>query len=328
MDAHAAGSAATPRSWRPRRTSAASRPCRTRSSTPAPSRIRRSAGGAGRVALACRVDRRRHRLRPGTQPAGGRPGQHARSRGGGRRAPADQSSPLGWHQDPRRLSRRSRAPDVRARIAWLLARLTVVLSVVDIAGHLRLPHARSPRRRWRSTASRSSNGAVVGCAVLGSGHRLPRRAARRRLAARPGRAAPARSRCCSRPTASGWSTRPGPGRAARGVRLGLFSALIGGQLRDRHAGPAVPAGARRAAAVAALEIRRLRRRHWASCAALSQCVREPDDIRHRGCRRRAGPRADLHRRLRVDQRRAGRLRWSPCSCACAAAAARNGSRWP
>ena len=46
-----------------------------------------------------------------------------------------------------------------------------------------------------------------------------------------------------------------------------------------------------------------RRRSGVLCCAVALLSGNPTRVRHRGRRRRAGPRADLHRRLRADQRR-------------------------
>ena len=72
--------------------------------------------------------------------------------------PAARSPPTG----------RGAVPDVRARIAWILAGLTAVLVVADVGdlGAGRAPH--SPRRRSPCTASRSSTAPSLGSAVMGA----------------------------------------------------------------------------------------------------------------------------------------------------------------
>ena len=56
---------------------------------------------------------------------------------------------------------------MRARIAWVLAGLTLVLVVADVVVTAQYRPC-SPRTRWRCTGSRSSTLAVLGCAVMGA----------------------------------------------------------------------------------------------------------------------------------------------------------------
>ena len=188
---------------------------------------------------------------------------------------------------------------MRSKVAWLLGALTVALTAVDIA----VTSAYRTMLSEEAIAQHGfpfANGAVVGSALLGAV--ILSRDGRHVIGwllslVGPGGCAVLDARGLQhlggqrgRPRAagSGLGPRPGLGADRRPVR-------------DRHAGPAVPAGTRRATALAAVAVRR--RRGAAGRAVLRHraAVRGPDDVRHRGCGRRSGPRADLHRRVRPDQ---------------------------
>ena len=199
------------------------------------------------------------------QRLGVRAGQHARPHGGARRHPARRVERRGPGSGP--ASRRRAGSDVRAKIAWLLAALTLALTAVDIA----------VTSTYRTLLSQEAvaqhgfpfaNGAVVGSALLGAV-----------IVSRDGRhvigwllsligVVGALSLCTE--AYSIWVvSEGGPGPSAWVRSLGLVVVADRRPVRDRHAGAAVPAGARRAAAVAAVAVRRRRQRRWACCAALS-----------------------------------------------------------
>ncbi len=105
--------------------------------------------------------RRRRRVRPGHDASGRRPGQHARPGRVRRRDPHHRIGARPRDPDPRRRSPHDRWPsptgaaEMRARVAWCLAGLTLVAVVADavITAQYR---PLGPRPRWRGTASRSS----------------------------------------------------------------------------------------------------------------------------------------------------------------------------
>ena len=207
--------------------------------------------------------------------------------------------------------------EVRARVAWVLAGLTL--------------------RAGRSPTSRST--AAVPPAVLRDGGGRARvpvhprgrprlglmgalivsrvRAPPDRLAARRASGPRRRSRCSARSTASGWTRRAVPGRRRS---AGVAGWLVGALRRAARVSPGSPLmfllAPGRALAVAALALRRGGRRRSGCCCASSGCSHADPTLRSTAAATDVGP------------RRAGRPAQPPASCSIGGAlVAVGGRRW-